>query len=349
MQENTKYDIFFLIDGGIGNVLECLYAVEYCIVNKKKTGLYIKNLSKSFVEFLRKSYGAHVVLGSLENLTTTNLIHSFTFYDNFDLEYDYYFYVQPDNLSTRYLSETEQYLSIVKALYPSEYASDTLQFLTEDYSDKVKRVEPERKVVLYPGCSAAFSSKKWPYFMELMNKVGVASTLLLGSTEDTNFNYSYFYPNWISKVVPQKILNWQSFYNVLKKLGLLQKHAHYKGMDKMENTFFNHFSWEELVAIFRRCWFFVGNDGGLMHLAACCGARGKAIFGPTSVEKNVPYSKAMEVVALNLDCQPCSLRATGINYAPGIIACPNQLTCLYSISVETIYRGIPSFRSNSGT
>jgi len=341
MRQENKYDIFFLVDGGIGNVLEAMYAVEYCIMNKKKTGVYISKLSRSFVAFLRKSYGPGVFPVSLENLTTTHLVHSFTYYDDFDLKYDHYFYIQPDNLSTRHLSETEQYLSVVKALYPSEYSADVLQLLAENYSEKVRKAEPEKKIVLYPGCSAAFASKKWPYFMELMNEVGAGRTLLLGSTEDVNFRYSYYYPKWITRMVPQKILNWRTFYNALKKMRLLRKHAHYEGMDKLDNAYFNQFDWEELVALFRRCKFFVGNDGGLMHLAACCGARGKVIFGPSSVEKNKPYSRLMECVALHLECQPCSLRTKGINYAAGIIACPHQLSCLYSISPDKIYEDVP--------
>lgn len=341
MQQQSKYDIFFLVDGGIGNVLEALYAVEYCIVNKKKTGVYINTLSKSFTAFLRKSYGAGVFPDSLNGVHTSCLIHSFTYHGNFNLAYDHYFYIQPDALSTRHLSETEQYLSVVKALYPSAYTSDTLQFLSEEYSDKVKQAEPEKKIVLYPGCSALHAGKKWPYFIDLIKKIGAGNTLLLGSSEDTDFRYSYFYPKWLTRSVPQKILNWKTFYDYMKRMRLLKKHAHYTGIDELENAYFNQFTWEELVAVFRRCRFFVGNDGGLTHMAASCGAKGKVIFGPSSVEKNKPYSKQMIPVALGLDCQPCSLRTKGINYAPGMIACPNQLTCLYSIHVEMVYNGIP--------
>jgi ADP-heptose:LPS heptosyltransferase len=132
-------------------------------------------------------------------------------------------------------------------------------------------------------------------------------------------------------------LNQRGFFNLMKKLGLLRPHAHSPGMDKLPDAYFNQFDWGELVAILRRCRYFIGNDGGLMHLAACCGTKGKAIFGPSSVAKNKPYSKLMTVVATNYECQPCSMNDKGIAYIAGAITCPYQIRCLYSIKPEAIY------------
>jgi len=173
-----------------------------------------------------------------------------------------------------------------------------------------------------------------------MNKLGPKNSFILGSREDLNFQYSFYYPKWIARL-PQKFLNRRFIYNFCKKLKLLKPHAQYIDMDKLDNAYINKFSWEELVAIFNRCKYFVGNDGGLMHLAACCGAPGKAIFGPTSVEKNKAYNDLMVATHLQFDCQPCSLGDKGISFADGMIACPYQLRCQYSLTVDIIQKGIP--------
>jgi ADP-heptose:LPS heptosyltransferase len=340
VETNRNLDVLFLVDGGIGNVLEALYAVEYCLANKKKTGVYIHSLNRSFVSFLSRGYGADTILDSLENISTEFLIQSFTYVEDVRVPFEHYFYVKPDGLSTKLFSETELYLNIVKGLFGSGGQNKRLQFLPENYSEEVKKLRPENKIVLYPGCSAGVSAKRWPYFMDLMNKLGPENTFILGSREDLNFQYSYYYPKWVTRL-PQKILNRRSFYNSCKKLGLLKPHAQFTEMDKLDNAYMNKFSWEELVAIFNRCKYFVGNDGGLMHLAACCGAPGKAIFGPTSVEKNKAYNELMVATHLQFDCQPCSLGDKGVSFADGMIACPYQLRCQYSLTVDIIEKGIP--------
>ena len=48
------YDILFLSEAAIGNTLEILYAVEYCIQNNVKVGIHINKCSKSFVDYLRR-------------------------------------------------------------------------------------------------------------------------------------------------------------------------------------------------------------------------------------------------------------------------------------------------------
>ena len=44
----------------------------------------------------------------------------------------------------------------------------------------------------------------------------------------------------------------------------------------------------EAVACIRRCALFVGNDSGLMHLAAAAGAPTLALFGPTLAREYAP-------------------------------------------------------------
>jgi lipopolysaccharide heptosyltransferase II len=57
------------------------------------------------------------------------------------------------------------------------------------------------------------------------------------------------------------------------------------------------FTIAEIGALLKRTALFVGNDTGLMHLAAACGAAVVAIFGPSSPVAYSPYTKKGRAVA----------------------------------------------------
>lgn len=59
-----------------------------------------------------------------------------------------------------------------------------------------------------------------------------------------------------------------------------------------------NFSLAQVAAMFLQCKAFVGNDSGLMHLAAACGIPVLGLFGPSQVSEYAPAGiKAMAVVA----------------------------------------------------
>lgn len=332
---NNKYDVVFLLSGGIGNVLEALYAVEHCLKNTAKVGIYLENVNHGFVEYVRECYG-NVLLSTPEKISTKYLIHSFTFQGRVEVAYDYYFYIQPDFTSSAYLSETEQYLSVVHAFFPSRHESTVLEKLKGCNSSRLNELKIQEKIVLYPGCSSNKAASRWPYYIELMKRIGEERVIFIGGNDDIDFRYSYIYPKAFAKLFPQKVLNNRQMWNVFKGLKLLKPHAHYEGIEKRKNAYFNCFSWSELVETFKRCKFFIGNDGGLTHLAAAAGAKGVAIFGPTSVEKNRPYNRQMKVITDGLKCQPCSFGVNGVNMTKYYINCPYQLKCINDIRVTDL-------------
>jgi lipopolysaccharide heptosyltransferase III len=70
----------------------------------------------------------------------------------------------------------------------------------------------------------------------------------------------------------------------------------------------------EIAACLARCALFVGNDSGLMHLAAAAGAPTLGLFGPTSSEEYAPAgAKAAAVVS-------ASARMEGLDVAAAIAA-----------------------------
>jgi ADP-heptose:LPS heptosyltransferase len=337
-----KFDILILVDSGIGNAIEALYAIEYCQEQKLLAAIYLHKVNASFQDYLRQCYGSEVILSSLKNVSTRHLIHSFTYQERIAVEFESYHYVFPDFHSTRVLSETEQYLSIVRALYPSDFSCFTLEKLTEDYSARIRSLAVESKYILYPGGSSLNSVKRWPEYLELILNLGEENVIVIGGNDDLDFSKSWIYPFPLNKL-PQPLLNQKKFWDILKKLRLLKPHAHFKGIKDKPYSYFNVFLWTELLALFRRSKGFIGNDGGLMHLAAAAGARGIVIFGPTSVNKNKPYNSAIRSVFNETHCQPCQFAVAGIAMTKNFINCPYNVKCLKNITAEYISGQIKLF------
>lgn len=335
-----QYDIIILVDSGIGNAIEALYSVEYCMKNNKKIGIFLNKINQSFQNYLKECYGSEIILENLSNKKANYLLHSFTYQDSFELEYSHYFYIQPDFNSSKYKSETEQYLEIVKALFPSEFKSEVLLYLQEDFSEKVKALQIETKFILYPGSTYPNAYKRWPHFDELILKLGEENVIVLGGNDDLNVDYSYIYPKYITRFFSQIILDNITFWRFLRKLNLLIPFSHNLDLKDKKYSFFNVFSWKELVAIFKRSKQFIGNDGGLSQLAGAAGATGLVIFGATSIEKNKAYNSNLKPISLNYDCQPCQFAKMGILAKKFYINCPYQIKCLTNLKTDKILENL---------
>jgi len=332
-----KFDILFFIESGIGNVVEALYAVEYCLNANVKAGVVLNKISPSFQEYLKRCYGDEVVLTTTKNISTINLVHSFTYESQIEIEYDAYFYIYPDINSTKYLSETEQSISIARALYPSNCnISPVLDKLIEDKTNRVNKLNIENKYVIYPGCSSTTSQKRWPFYFELMKILGKDNVIFIGGIDDLNTEYSYIYKLSLTKLIPRQITNKKTFWNICKKLGLLESFAHNSDIAILDNSYFNVFNWDEIIAILKNCKGFIGNDGGLMHLASSAGAKGVAIFGPSSVKKNKSYNPDIKEIFKSYLCQPCQFTVDGISMSKYYISCPYQVKCLADISCNDV-------------
>lgn len=83
----------------------------------------------------------------------------------------------------------------------------------------------------------------------------------------------------------------------------------------------------ELMALIKRCNFFITNDSGPMHIAAAFGVPLVAIFGSTDSSGTSPYSGNSVVVRKNIDCAPCKLRE-----------CPTDHRCMTEVTVDDVVR-----------
>lgn len=83
----------------------------------------------------------------------------------------------------------------------------------------------------------------------------------------------------------------------------------------------------ELMALIKRCDFFITNDSGPMHLAAAFGVPLVAIFGSTDHSTTFPLSDCAVVVRQSVPCAPCMKRE-----------CPTDHICMKAVTPEMVVR-----------
>jgi len=81
----------------------------------------------------------------------------------------------------------------------------------------------------------------------------------------------------------------------------------------------------ELMAVIKRCNFFVTNDSGPMHVAAAFGVPLVAIFGSTDNTTTFPLSQQAVIVRKQVDCAPCMKRE-----------CQTDHRCMKEVTVEDV-------------
>ncbi len=140
-----------------------------------------------------------------------------------------------------------------------------------------KGVTPEERskvIVLHPGSGS--KKKAWPLdrFLSLartlQDRLGSRMLVVLGPAEGPD----------VRKVFEEAGLNAPV---VAKGLTLLQ-----------------------LASVMEGCWFYVGNDSGISHMAAALKLPTLAIFGPTDQRVWSPRGEETFVVCRGIHCSPCS-------------------------------------------
>lgn len=89
----------------------------------------------------------------------------------------------------------------------------------------------------------------------------------------------------------------------------------------------------QVMALIKRCNFFVTNDSGLMHIAAAFHVPLVALFGPTNHITTGPMSGNATIVRHALDCSPC-LKET----------CPLDHRCMLSIEPDEVWDAMENLK-----
>lgn len=87
------------------------------------------------------------------------------------------------------------------------------------------------------------------------------------------------------------------------------------------------------VSLLRRASLFVGNDSGIMHLAAAAGTPLVALFGPQSPVKFGPWSRAATVLYRAMPCSPCRQKF----FTECWPSRRNRPECIESITVDDVF------------
>lgn len=93
----------------------------------------------------------------------------------------------------------------------------------------------------------------------------------------------------------------------------------------------------ELMALIKRCTFFITNDSGPMHIAAAFGVPLVAIFGPTDHVGTAPCTEQAVVVRQQVACAPCKLRV-----------CPTDHVCMTAVTVDDVVEAAVQLRQRCG-
>jgi heptosyltransferase II len=98
------------------------------------------------------------------------------------------------------------------------------------------------------------------------------------------------------------------------------------------------------MALLKRCSLFVGNDSGIMHLAAAAGIPLVALFGPQSPVKFGPWSERSAVIYKNFACSPCRQK-----FFTECEPSPRQRpACMEAITVDEVFaEGMALLRTDS--
>jgi ADP-heptose:LPS heptosyltransferase len=87
----------------------------------------------------------------------------------------------------------------------------------------------------------------------------------------------------------------------------------------------------QLASVMDGCWFFIGNDSGISHMAAALGLPTLAIFGPTDQRVWSPRGEETFVVYRRIHCSPCLQER--------FFECKDS-KCLKAIEVKEVIEGL---------
>jgi len=168
---------------------------------------------------------------------------------------------------------------------------------------------PKGSVAIYPGSKHNWAMKRWDKYDELAKHF--KHVVIVGTKKDV---ISHGDPTWITD--PWK---WP------------------------ENVEFYHGSLSEQAYAISKCDKFIGNDGGLGHVAAATGIPTFILFGPSSNIKNKPFTKHSYVIAIDLPCRPCQFNKGPDGkqiFDGGKSNCPLDMKCMREMSVDYVLKKI---------
>lgn len=91
---------------------------------------------------------------------------------------------------------------------------------------------------------------------------------------------------------------------------------------------------KQLCALTKKCFLYIGNDTGPLHIAAALGVTPVGFYGPSNPEQLRPYHSNAVVFRKGVKCSPCGTKPR----------CGNNI-CMKEITVEEVYEKIKNIGS----
>jgi len=180
--------------------------------------------------------------------------------------------------------------------------------------DKGPYPKNHKTVAIYPGSKYEWSMKRWDKYDVLATHFD--NVVLVGTANDIHSNgkIPWFTKKW----------NWPPNTEIFT--GTLQQTAF----------------------LISKCKMFIGNDGGLAHIAAATDIPTFIIFGPSSTIKNKPPTNNAKVIAKDVTCRPCQFRAHPKTkkqiFTTNKADCPYHMKCLRDLSVANVLEQIKNHK-----
>ena len=240
----------------------------------------------------------------------------------------------------RRFPEYEMYLHFARAI------SDQCESTVETYCGSSERSFPEittETLVLYPGCQERFPIKRWDKFPELAGRF--KDVAIVGSSADLSATYSRLYPEWIKRRFGRQLGRNRRLTSLLNLFS--EKYNHENTFPSHVKNYLGKLSLADTASLISQSGAFVGNDGGLAHIAAGLGVETLVLFGPTDEAKNLVPRDNVHVIKMGLDCQPCQFGGKFPDaYTSHFIGCPLGVKCLKSITVDRVVTELRSVGYN---
>ncbi|MFQ5686768.1 MAG: glycosyltransferase family 9 protein [Candidatus Scalindua sp.] len=214
------------------------------------------------------------------------------------------------------LHDVEQNLNILKLLgidnnhTPSVmtiFVSEDLKKYAREYLTSQGFKDRDKIIGFHPGSGISQKWKRWPapYYSELINMIDSewkVSVLIFGDHNEDGM---------ISDIL-------SGINGSVKALKITDK------------------TLMESAALIDLCQAFIGNDSGLMHIAAANNVPTFCIAGPTDIKKTAPYGPDSHIVYSNLECLFC------YNFNTVNFKCPQNIPykCLNELYPKEVYKQI---------
>ncbi len=283
---------------GIGNLILAIPLIEY-LSNKFKVHVYIAEYNITIAKLFKKKFIEHIIVRSNFFADLQQIIKE---------RYTEIYYTFPGRRNKDYLMIFLSGCRIRKGYQLPIYKKWSLYFLL---NKRLKYEIEEYEAILNLKLANSnldknyINNNKKKYLINNQKSNSDILSIALHPGSDTGD---------IGKLKRWSISNWNQLIGKLNKGNNVSKIYVILGpkecdleekIEKETKVEFIKKTIDDVIDILLRCKLFIGNDGGIAHLAALCGISSFTLFGPVSYIKSHPLFNKDNIISKDLHCSPC--------------------------------------------